>query len=196
MANFQIAYDATMGHEGRYSNDPDDVGGETYRGISRRFHPGWSGWVIIDHAKAEQGFPKNLSGNARLDGQVRTFYQMTFWDRFQGDKIPDQAVANELFDTAVNMDVPRAVMFFQKALNLLNRNGKMYADIVEDGVFGPATLRAFEGYLMQEPGSDVGPLLTMMNAFQAVHYAEFMRKSPVQEKHARGWLKRVQLTRT
>jgi len=34
MANFEQSYAITMGHEGGYDNDPDDVGGETYKGVS------------------------------------------------------------------------------------------------------------------------------------------------------------------
>ena len=37
MADFNIAFEITMGHEGGYSFDKDDAGGETYRGISRRY---------------------------------------------------------------------------------------------------------------------------------------------------------------
>ena len=39
MADFNDAFDETMGHEGGYVNDSNDAGGETYRGISRRFNP-------------------------------------------------------------------------------------------------------------------------------------------------------------
>lgn len=30
-------------HEGGYSNDPIDLGGETYKGIARNAHPNWQG---------------------------------------------------------------------------------------------------------------------------------------------------------
>ncbi|KKK46716.1 hypothetical protein LCGC14_3162480, partial [marine sediment metagenome] len=38
MALFTEAYEITLQHEGGYSNDSDDVGGETYKGVSRRYH--------------------------------------------------------------------------------------------------------------------------------------------------------------
>ena len=37
-------------------------------------------------------------------------------------------------------------------------------------------------------------LLKIMNVLQGMHYIEFMTKSPVQEKFARGWFKRVELS--
>jgi type VI secretion system secreted protein VgrG len=39
--NFLKAFNTTMTFEGGYANDPDDAGGETYMGISRRYHPDW-----------------------------------------------------------------------------------------------------------------------------------------------------------
>jgi lysozyme family protein len=90
----------------------------------------------------------------------------------------------------VNLGVRRVVRFLQEGLNLLNRNKKNYVDIVEDGLFGKNTLKALNAYLKID---DVSVLLKVMNIFQGMHYIEYMRKNPVQEKYARGWLKRVKL---
>lgn len=46
--NFLKSYDILIKHEGGYVNDPDDKGGETYKGIARKFNPDWKGWKIID----------------------------------------------------------------------------------------------------------------------------------------------------
>lgn len=48
MADFKTAYDITSGLEGGYVNDTNDLGQETYKGISRRFWPHWDGWQHID----------------------------------------------------------------------------------------------------------------------------------------------------
>ena len=37
-----------MKHEGGYVFDPDDSGGETYKGVARKFHSKWEGWSKID----------------------------------------------------------------------------------------------------------------------------------------------------
>jgi lysozyme family protein len=55
MAHFKTAYALTMGHEGIYSNNPKDRGGETYKGIARKFHPSWEGWKAIDRMKNKPG---------------------------------------------------------------------------------------------------------------------------------------------
>ena len=39
MSAFDIAFKLTIGHEGGYVNDPDDPGGETNYGISKRSYP-------------------------------------------------------------------------------------------------------------------------------------------------------------
>lgn len=195
MADFNEAYKGTMRHEGGYSDDSTDAGGETYKGVSRRFHPSWIGWFIIDKIKdlaAQNDVPLNviLDQNDAIQNAVKSFYKASFWDRFNGDNIPDQAIAEELFDTSVNMGVHRAVVFLQRALNLLNRNQKNYSDILEDGIFGNDTLKTLGIYL----GLDGNPnyLLKIANTLQGMHYIDYMTKHPEQEKYARGWFNRTQ----
>ncbi len=192
MANFKIEYDQTMGHEGGYVNDPDDAGAETYKGISRRFHPGWPGWVIVDRLKSMSNFPECLKDEPSLEPLVETFYKQEFWDKFQGDQIKDQSVASELFDTSVNMSKSRAVKFLQISLNRLNRNQKLFPDMVEDGQLGPGTLNSLSIYLTND---DAFLLVKMMNVLQGMHYIDYMGKSPKQEKYCRGWFGRVSISK-
>jgi lysozyme family protein len=193
VANFDKAYALTMGHEGGYAKDADDLGGETYRGIARKFNSGWAGWAKVDKAKRGRGFPASLDRDAALQADVAAFYKQHYWDKFQGDAIPSQPIADELFDTGVNMGIARAVEFLQRALNVLNRNEKLYADLVPDGLFGPNTLRAVRAYLKADKPE---LLLKILNVLQGMHYIDFMTKSPVQEKYARGWFKRVEIEKT
>ena len=194
MANFDEAFEKTAAIEGGYVFDPDDAGGETYKGISRRFNPSWKGWDRIDEIKRansrKKKFDKVFEQDESLQEEVLLFYKEAYWDKFWGDEIPVQEIAEELFDTGVNMGVRRAVGFLQEGLNLLNRNQKNYNDIVEDGLFGKNTLKVLMAYLKID---DLSYLLKVMNILQGMHYIEYMRKSPKQEKYARGWLKRVKV---
>ena len=113
MADFNKAFDKTSMHEGGYVYDPDDAGGETYRGISRKYNPQWIGWETID--KTRPNIPNN-----ELDPLVRQFYKVGYWDINKLDNFP-QSVANEMFDTGVNMGTGRAAKFLQKSLNYLNK---------------------------------------------------------------------------
>jgi lysozyme family protein len=188
MANYLEAYNITLGHEGGYSNDPDDVGGETYKGVARRYHPSWGGWAIIDDLKKQPNFPNSAYNSQLLDDMVKKFYKSYYWDVNLLDECRSQAVANEMFDTGVNMGTGRAGKFLQKALNLLNKNGKQWPDIVEDGKVGRNTLKALNACLSYR-GDEY--LYKILNILQGNHYIEYMTKSPTQEKFAYGWLNRV-----
>lgn len=190
MADFDKAFFKTMGHEGGYVNDKDDAGGETFMGISRKYNPTWAGWDVIDDHKSCSDFPKCIEDNDELDELVMDFYEATYWDVNRLDEVESQAIASEMFDTGVNMGVTRAAKFLQEALNYLNRDEKTYPDLVVDGKIGPASLDALN-YILNAGDEEV--LLTIMNVLQGQHYLDYMKKSPTQEKYARGWFKRVTL---
>lgn len=190
MANFEKAHNIVMNIEGGYSNDPLDAGKETYKGISRRFHFHWEGWKIIDEYREEATFPQNLYSNSKLNDLVPKFYKTVFWDKFSGDKISSQIIANRLFNIGVNQDVRRAVRYLQIGLNILNRNEKetYYSDLVEDGLIGRNTLNALSIYLNKDKPLY---LLIALKLFQGMHSIEYTRKNSGQEKFIRGWLQRA-----
>lgn len=194
MSYFTEAYEITMGHEGGYVNDPDDAGGETYKGIARKFNSSWEGWKLIDEAKKDDtaNFPACLGEIKELQELVPLFYKAKYFDPFNGDAMP-RSLAIEMFDTSVNMGASRAVQFLQTALNLLNRNGTMYRDMLVDGAYGPTTERYFNAYMEQDGDETI--LLKMLNVMQGNHYINYMRSSPTQEKYARGWFKRVEISK-
>ena len=109
MANYKSAILKVLLTEGGYANDPDDSGGETYKGIARNFWPRWSGWVIIDIAKKQHGYELALNRNMQLNDDVIAFYKVNFWDKVGGDFIKDQSIANNLVDAAVNEGIKGAV---------------------------------------------------------------------------------------
>ncbi len=91
------------------------------------------------------------------------------------------------------MGVGRAARFLQEGLNLLNRNGTSYDDISVDGDIGSKTNAAMDRLLTL---GDEKTLLKLLNLLQGAHYIDFMRRAPVQEKFPRGWLNRVEITRS
>ena len=198
MSYFIDAYHHTMSNEGGYVNDPDDVGGETYKGISRKYNPSWNGWEIIDKMKnSECGstFPDNLGEvneqTIELNLRVKGYYKLAYFDPYLGDDM-EYGLALEMFDTSVNMGVGRAVKFLQIALNVLNRNEVLYPDMVEDGAYGNNTNQCLQTYLKTDT---IDLLVKIINVLQGNHYIDYMKKSPTQEKYARGWFKRVDITK-
>lgn len=189
MSYFEQALARVLEHEGGYVDDPADRGGETYRGIARRFHPDWPGWRIIDRARGNNGFPGSLDRNAHLQQAVADLYRKLYWAPVGGDRLSDEALAIELMDTAVNMGVRRAARFLQEGLNLLNRNQRSWPDLVVDGWVGDKTFSALDRCLRGRDGQVI--LLKILNTLQAERYLEIMRADPTQERFARGWLKRA-----
>lgn len=189
MANFKAAFILTMGHEGGYANDPDDMGGETYKGISRNNFPKWAGWKIVDDWKSItkggiDSLNRVLASDGQLQGLVDSFFKSLFWDVNKLDSISNQSIAAELFDTGVNMGVGTAARFLQEALNLCNKTGKLYPNIVVDGKIGNATLNA----VMKAPQQ---ALLNTLNLLQGEKYLNIMRAKESQEKFWQSWLSRV-----
>ena len=171
--------------EGGYSNDPDDVGGETICGIARNFWPNWEGWQYVDEIKANGEVPKA----ERFVPLAEKFYRQMFWDPIRGDDLVNHDVAYEMFDTAVNLGTHRACVHLQEALNLLNRNEKSWDEILEDGRIGPRTLATLQKALAQKNGAR--DLCRVINALQSMHYITRVREKPSQEIFLRGWLDRT-----
>lgn len=189
MSDFNTAYIITLGNEVGYSNDPVDTGKETYNGISRVHEPEWDGWLIIDKAKKEPNFPANLKNyQSELIPLQQDIYKKKYWDVFWGDRIPNQFIANELFDTAVNRGVGSAIKYLQRSLNIANRNQKLYPDIEVDGKFGTNTLNTLNKFLSIDNPS---LLYKLMNIMQGADYISIMEKNPSQEKWI-GWFSRIQ----
>ena len=174
------------GVEGNYSNDKDDPGGETYKGIARNMNANFEGWKIIDSYKGKKSFPKILEGDQTLQKMVLDFYKKKYWDVFMGDKLGEET-AIEMFDQSVNLGTGRAIEHIQRSLNMLNAQQKFYPDVIVDGVMGIKTLGAFKNCCSIN-GEVL--LVRILNMFQGKYYIELMEKKTVFEKFI-GLFKRV-----
>lgn len=185
---FKNAFDKTMGHEGGYVHDPVDRGGETYKGITRKWWSTWPGWRIIDSLKPIRD-TKALNNNQELDILVRKFYESEFWLKPRLNLIDDISVvmAEKLFDTGINVDMTRACRWFQSTLNLLNRNQKSYKDILVDGRIGPVTATTFKQCLDNNP---LQRIIVVFAIHQGEHYKSIMERDPSQERFV-GWFDRL-----
>lgn len=170
MADFDKAIVKTLPHEGFYVNDPDDPGGETYCGITRRDYPSWPGWAIIDKHKP-------LKWNQRindpvLDNLVKQLYREKIWPTIKGDQIQDNYVACSLFDWTVNSGGV-AVRVAQAATK---------QDI--DGIVGPKTLAAINACNPQW-------LCDVLQNARREFVRNIVRRKPSQNKYLAGWLRRI-----
>jgi lysozyme family protein len=188
MSDFDRAYDHLIGVEGGYVNDRDDRGKETYKGISRRFHPDWPGWGIIDKARHFLSFPGNLADNPELDRLTRSFYRLHYWDQFALDDLPYE-LAYEVFEMHVNVGGV-VVSYLQRACNVLNYKGLFGEDLIVDGVWGNKT---HDAVLSLVRAGKQDRLSKALNVLQGWHYFQIMERHSSQRKFAGGWLARVKV---
>lgn len=189
MADYEEALKKILIIEGKYSNDPIDNGGETYKGIARKFHPHWLGWRIIDNAKKLESFPGGLDKNKTLQNHVKALYKKQYWDAINGDKMPNQHIAEEVLDAGVNIGIRRSARFLQESINLLNRNQASQEDLIIDGVIGNQSINALKKTLKLDKSNQY--VLILLNIFQGMRYINILRANPSQEKYTRGWIKRT-----
>lgn len=115
MSAFDTAFDRLIGHEGGYSNNPADHGGETMWGVT------------IDVARAN-GYTGAMRDMPR--DTAKAIYRARYWAPVRGDELP-AAVAFQVFDSAVNHGVGQAIKWLQAAVGT-----------TPDGIIGPVTLAA------------------------------------------------------
>lgn len=135
MALFRPALKKVLAYEGGYANDKDDAGGETYKGIARRFHSTSIMWKEIDKIKSSikgninsdmsrvKTINKLLESNDIVTKEVERIYKKEYWDVLHLDEMRSEKIAYQLFETAVNMGVSAAIKLAQKTLNV-PQNGK------------------------------------------------------------------------
>lgn len=118
MADFMKAIGKILKSEGGYVNDKDDVGGETYKGISRKNNPNWIGWVYIDDIKKHHPttFRRILDVTPQLQKAVYDVYKNRYWDVLRLDDFNNQNIANEIFDTCVNCGKKAALDMIKKVI--------------------------------------------------------------------------------
>ncbi|ALX99139.1 Glycosyl hydrolase 108 family protein [Acinetobacter baumannii] len=119
--NIEKYLDELIKREGGYVNNPADRGGATKYGITE----------AVARANGFKGNMRDLP----LD-VAKAIYRKNYWTapRFDQVNIISSAVAEELLDTGVNCGTGFAKPLLQRALNLLNNNGKAgWPDLSVDG---------------------------------------------------------------
>ena len=118
---FQSIISNTLNEEGGYVNDPQDPGGETKFGISKRAHPD------LDI--------KNLS----ID-QAKEIYRKEYYENTNIDQLSDYKLTRKVFDIGVNIGPKRAIKFLQSTMNDLGY------DLKVDGLLGSKTLNTVNSH--------------------------------------------------
>jgi lysozyme family protein len=173
MADFSKAFELMIAHEGGYVNDPDDPGGETYKGVARKIFSKWTGWTTIDILKRQPDFPANLDKSEDLQSSVADFYQVNFWDKMNGDQILNQEVANSIFDFGVNAGSGTSSSLAQ-----------MVVGVKSDGIIGPDSLASINNF-------DPDHFLASFTVAKIARYINIVKKRPTSRKYFYGWICRA-----
>ena len=172
--NIDDLIEELIDREGGYVNHPAD------RGCPTR-------WGITEAVARRQGYMDDLRHLPQSDAAA--IYKRLYWVAPGFDKVSDMAprLAEELFDTGVNMGTGAATGFLQRALNALNRKAD-YSDIPVDRRVGPGTLSALAAFFVKRGASGETILLKAVEALQGAHYVRLAESRPSQEAFLYGWL--------
>lgn len=113
--NFKKALKRILKHEGGYSNDPRDSGGETNYGITKS----------TARTYGYKGPMKDIPMDV-----VERIYKAMYWDAMSCDSF-EFAIAFHMFDAAVNHGLLNARKLIQRTVK-----------VKDDGIIGPMSLAA------------------------------------------------------
>ena len=184
MDAFDYAYNKTLGLEGEYSDIPGDRGGRTKYGITET--------TLMEAIR--QGLIGAIGIRDLTPEQARIIYKALYWNPLKLQGVKDIAIAAEIFDTAVNSGVKKAVLIAQLALEYLGESINL------DGAIGPATLNLINKWCVKDPRA----LFVALNGIQFIHFCAIIdphlidtiktlvRPRADQRQFARGWTRRIQ----
>lgn len=164
-----------LGREGGYVNNPNDSGGETNWGVT----------VAVARINGYTGAMRDMTRE-----QALLIYRKMYWEQpgFPLVASVSERIAEELFDTGVNMGARVAITFLQQALNVLNRQGKDYADITVDGQLGRGTVVALQAFMAKRQLAGVTVLMKALNILQGARYIQIAQGGK-NEEFVYGWLR-------
>lgn len=161
MAKAELLKPFILKWEGGFVNDPLDKGGATNKGITiatfRQFYG--------KDATVEQ--LKRIT-----DEQWLHVFKAGYWDRWQADRIINQAVANILVDWVWASGV-HGIKIPQRILG-----------VTEDGIVGEKTIAALNA---QNPAG----LFAKIHAERIKFVDDIVRRNPTQARFIKGWKNRI-----
>lgn len=171
---------ALMEREGwdTFTNDPDDLGRETK-------------WGITEALARDAGYTGAMEDMG--EATARRIYDEEFWKPLHCDALAavSPILTENLFDFGVNGGKHRAVSDLQRCLNALNNQAKLYPDVMQDGLMGPATESALKEYRADRGGPGLSLLVDAFRSLRIAHYVAICESREKNEKYMYGWLTRA-----
>ena len=126
--NFDKCLEMLLSHEGGFVNHPEDPGGITNLGVTKKVYDEWTG------SESTEQEMRDLTPD-----DVAPIYKKNYWDRVKGDSLPS-GLDWACFDWAVNSGSGRPAKAVQRAVGA-----------TQDGAIGPQTL----GLIMEKDPEEI-----------------------------------------
>lgn len=152
--------------EGGFVNDPDDLGGETCKGITFKTYKLY---------RQRKKLPTPTIEDLKIisDEEFTSILKEMYWDACKADFIESQSVANAIVDWAWNSGTTTAVKEIQKVLG-----------VKSDGVIGNITLSAINSHSPL-------PLFGLIQQTRKDYIDRICKARPVNQKYRKGWMNRI-----
>jgi len=158
--NFGNCVHKVLRHEGGYVNHPDDPGGITNLGVTKKVYDEWTGKEsTVDQMKALN------------DEDVKPIYEENYWNKIKGDELPN-GLDLCIFDFGVNAGPSRAAKMIQKM-----------ADTTVDGGIGPNSIKAINALVKKDGLEEV---IKLYQAKRQAYYESLKHF----DTFGRGWTRR------
>ena len=168
--SFEKAMEIVFRHEGGYVNDPDDPGGETKYGISKRSYP-------------------ELDITGLTKEEAKEIYKRDWWNKYKFCRLPGE-VGIKIMDLAINIGAKPAIKILQEAGNNVvpKDDPRDYLSNLEvDGIIGDLTIfRIYDVFHDYNRN-----LIDQIRLLAIKRYIDIIERNPIQIKYLKGWIKRV-----
>lgn len=161
---FDKAFEILIGHEGGYTNNPNDNGNWTGGAKGKGTLKG------TKYGIAANSYPNLDIKNLTL-AEAKAIYKRDYWDKVRCDELPEK-VRFQIFDMAVNAGTNRAIKILQQSLGFPTRE--------VDGILGKNTLAKIQA-------ADGDSLVLLYSA----NRIEFYTSLGTFGTFGKGWMRRV-----
>ena len=168
-ASVALIIGAVFAVEGGYVNHPNDPGGATNHGVTE----------AVARANGYRGDMRDLTRD-----EAAGIYQRQYIERpgFLPLIAIDEAVGEEVIDTAVNMGPARPSRYFQRALNEV-----CGSFVAVDGKIGPSTVGTWLICRIEKGPPACVAMLDSLDRQQESEYDRLVRVNPSLRVFRRGW---------
>lgn len=174
--NVRTFIDDTIIREGgdKFTNNPKDSGGPTRYGITE----------AVARAFGYRGKMEELPRSV-----AELIYVQRYWIEPGFGRIAEvfPRLGERLFDFGVLAGQKTSAEMLQRCLNVLNRNGRDYPDLVPDGRIGTMTVGALRAYVGKRGDDGRRVLVGMVASLQSVYLMQLAEQRPKDEEWQFGW---------